>query len=191
MLERNNIKHIKGPVLFFSNHLSSIDTAIIYKALPNKIRKKTAVATAADVLYETEVPWIKYIRKFIELLFFTFPFDREGQVKSSLEYIGRIIDRGFSTLVFPEGYISRTGKIKEFKLGTGLLGVEMNVPIIPIRLFGTEKVLPSGPRGARPVFRWPKRNNVSITFGKPFFINQKTTYQEATYLIEEKIRNLK
>ena len=187
----NNIKHIKGPALFFSNHLSSIDTAIIYKALPHKIRKKTAVATATDVLYEAEVPWIKYTRRFIELLFFTIPFDREGQVKSSLEYIGRVIDREFSTLVFPEGHISRTGKIEEFKLGTGLLGVEMGVPIVPIRILGTEKVLPSGPRGAKPTFRWPKRNNVSIIFGKPFLIDQKITYQEATHLIEEKIRNLK
>ena len=61
-----NIEHIKSPVLFFSNHLSSIDTAIIYKALPRKIRKKTTVATATDVLYEVEAPWIKYSRKFIE-----------------------------------------------------------------------------------------------------------------------------
>ena len=67
----------------------------------------------------------------------------------------------------------------------------MNVPIIPIKLLGTEKVLPSGPRGAKPVFHWPKGNKVSIIFGKPFFINQKTTYQKATQLIEEKVRNLK
>ena len=187
----SNIKHLKSPVLLFSNHLSSIDTAIIYKALPSRIRKKTSVATAIDVLYETKVSWIKYAKKFVEFLFFTFPFERNRQVKTSLEYIGRIIDRGFSTLVFPEGYISRTGEIQEFKLGTGLLGVEMDVPIIPIRLSGTEKVVPSGPRGASPIFQWPKRNNVSIIFGEPFSINKKMTYQEATRLIEKKIRNLK
>ena len=185
-----NIRHIKHPVLFFSNHLSTIDTGVIYGALPSRIRKRLAVAAATEVLYETQVPWIKYAKGFLEFLFVMFPFSRSGQVKSSVEYLGRIIDRDFSVLVFPEGAMSRSGKLEEFKGGAGLLAIEMEVPVVPIKLNGTQLVIPPGLKGAPPVFHWPKTHKVSVTFGKPFFIDKKMTYQEAARFIEEKIRNL-
>ncbi|MCP6718777.1 MAG: AMP-binding protein [Patescibacteria group bacterium] len=186
----DNIKDVKHPALFFSNHLSSIDAPFIYGVLPNRIRKKLSVATATDVLYEANVPWIKYTKEFFQFLFLTFPFAREGQTKSSFEYLGRIIDRNFSVLVFPEGYMSRTGNLREFKLGSGLLAIEMAVPIIPIRLSGTQYVIPPGIEGAKPEFSLPKRHKVSVAFGKPFLIDPKMNYKEATSLIKEKIRNL-
>jgi len=107
-----------------------------------------------------------------------------------LEYLGRIIDRDFSVLVFPEGAMSRSGKVGEFKGGTGLLAIEMGVPIVLVKLKGTQQVIQPGPEGASPVFRWPHRYKVKITFGKPFRIDQKMTYQEATRFIEEKMREL-
>ncbi|MCH7828496.1 AMP-binding protein [Patescibacteria group bacterium] len=185
-----NIEHIKHPVLFFSNHLSTIDVGVIYGALPARIRKRLAVAAATEVLYETQTPWIKYAKGFLEFLFVMFPFSRSGQVKSSVEYLGRIIDRDFSVLVFPEGVMSRTGRLREFKGGAGLLAIEMGVPIVPVKLKGTQQVVQPGPEGAPPVFRWPRRHRVKITFGKPFLIDQTMTYQEAARFIEEKIRNL-
>jgi len=185
-----NIEYIKYPVLFFSNHLSTIDAGVIYGALPLRIRKRLAVAAATEVLYETQVPWIKYAKGFLEFLFVMFPFSRSGQVKSSLEYLGRIIDRDFSVLVFPEGTMSRSGKVGEFKGGAGLLATEMGVPVVPVKLNGTQLVIPPGPEGAAPVFLWPKTHKVSVTFGKPLYIDQKMTYQEATRFIEEKMREL-
>ncbi|MCH8986742.1 1-acyl-sn-glycerol-3-phosphate acyltransferase [Patescibacteria group bacterium] len=185
-----NVRHIKHPVLFFSNHLSTIDAGVIYGALPSRIRKRLAVAAATEVLYETQVPWIKHAKGFLEFLFVIFPFSRTGQIKSSLEYLGRIIDRDFSVLVFPEGAMSRSGNLRAFKGGAGLLATEMGVPIVPIKLSGTQLVIPTGPEGADPVFHWPSRRRVKITFGKPFRIDQKITYQEATKLVEKKIRDL-
>ena len=186
-----NIQHIKHPVLFFSNHLSTIDTAVIYGALPTRIRKRLAVAAATEVLYEAPAPWIKYAKGLLEFLFVMFPFSRSGQVKSSLEYLGRIIDRDFSVLIFPEGVMSRSGKLEEFKGGAGLLAIEMGVPVVLVKLKGTQLVIPPGPEGAAPVFLWPKTHKVSVTFGKPFRLDQKMTYQDATRFIEEKMRELK
>ena len=185
-----NIRHIKHPVLFFSNHLSTFDPGVIYGALPTRIRKRLTVAAATEVLYETEVPWIKYSKRFLEFLFVMFPFSRSRQVRSSLEYIGRILDRGFSVLIFPEGAMSRSEKMREFKEGTGLLAVEMGVPIIPIKLDGAQKVIPTGPEGEDPVFRWPSRHKVKITFGKPVRVDLKMTYKEATRFVEKKIQDL-
>ena len=186
-----NIQHIKHPVLFFSNHLSTIDTAVIYGALPTRIRKRLAVAAATEVLYEAPAPWIKYAKGLLEFLFVMFPFSRSGQVKSSLEYLGRIIDRDFSVLVFPEGAMSRSSKIEEFKGGAGLLAIEMGVPVVLVKLKGTQLVIPPGREGAAPVFLWPKTHKVSVTFGKPFRLDQKMTYQDATRFIEQKMRELK
>ena len=44
--------------------------------------------------------------------------------------------------VFPEGARSRTGKMREFKRGAFKLAVDFNLPIVPLTIDGSFKVLP-------------------------------------------------
>ena len=185
-LER--LEKIKHPVLFFSNHLSAADTPVIYGVLPAKVRTRLAVAAASDVVYESKLPWIKYSKGLLELLFPVFPFARYGQAKSSFEYTGRILDRGFSILLFPEGKVSKTGHLLPFKQGAGLLAIEMGVPIVPIKLQDTQKIIPPGAEAKLPIFHWPKRHKAIVTFGEPFTVDPTLTYREATTFIEKQMR---
>lgn len=54
------------------------------------------------------------------------------------------INRGFSVLFFPEGTRSTDGTVKKFKIGAFKLALETNVPILPIVLSGTGKMLKKG-----------------------------------------------
>ena len=112
-----------------------------------------------------------------------FPIAREGPVRPSLENLGRIIDRGWSVLVYPEGVLTVGGPMKPFMQGAGLIAVEGRVPVVPMRLdvarFGVPAMLP--------LFR---RGRVVIRFGPPLTFAPGFDYQEATAAIERAIRAL-
>ncbi len=179
-----HLKNLALPVLFYSNHLGSTDPAVIISSLPKHIRSRLAIATATDVIYED--PEFKKYEGLLTFLFNIYPFARQGQIKSSLEYTGRLIDQGFSILAFPEGKISTTGELLPLKEGAGFLAIEMQIPVVPIKLTGTQKnVLP----GSRfPTI--PKRSPVSIKFGKPLVFGLKDSVYEAQHAIEHALKTL-
>src|SRR6201995_279033 len=52
---RGKLSALKGPVILVANHASHMDTPVILSALPRKLRKRTAVAAAADYFYRNKV----------------------------------------------------------------------------------------------------------------------------------------
>lgn len=179
-----NLTNLKLPVVFCANHTSTIDPVAVVTSLPTKIREKLAIAAASDAIYETK-KYQKY-KNLLILIFNIFPFARVGQIKSSLEYTARLLDRGFSILVFPEGKVSESGKLQKFKSGVGYLAVELAVPIVPVKIEGTRKVVPPGVEFPA----WPKKGRVQIVFGKPLIFPTESSYIEATEKIEKAISSL-
>lgn len=180
-----NLSRLKLPAIFAANHISAIDPAVIVTSLPAKIRARLAIAAASDVIFETK-KYQKY-KNFLTFLINVFPFSRVGQIKSSLDYTGRLLDRGFSILVFPEGKVSETGKPAKLKEGTGFLAVEMQVPTVPIKIKGSEKVVPPGTEFPC----WPQRGKVEVVFGKPLTFPPEASYLEATEKIAKAMKLLK
>jgi len=179
-----NLASLPLPALFYSNHISAVDPVVVVKSLPEKIRGKLAIAAATDVIYED--PRYQKYQGLLTFLFNIFPFSRTGQIKSSLEYTGRLLDRGFSILAFPEGRVSVSGKMQVLKPGAGFLAVEMQASVIPIKISGTQKIVPPGTEPPC----WPKKGVVSVKFGNPLSFSPNTSYLQATEKIENAIRNL-
>jgi 1-acyl-sn-glycerol-3-phosphate acyltransferase len=50
---------------------------------------------------------------------------------------------GTSALFFPEGTRSRTGEMLEYKKGAFKMAIGTNLPILPITIIGTRKILPA------------------------------------------------
>ena len=50
-----------------------------------------------------------------------------------------IINRGGALMIFPEGALSKSGKIEEFKPGAALLSAKLGVPIVPCAIYGKYK----------------------------------------------------
>lgn len=67
--------------------------------------------------------------------------------KAALESIKKAKERivnGTSVLFFPEGTRSKDGEIGRFKKGAFHFAFELNLPILPVTIIGTNKILPSG-----------------------------------------------
>jgi 1-acyl-sn-glycerol-3-phosphate acyltransferase len=58
--------------------------------------------------------------------------------------------RKISMLIFPEGGRSHDGKLGAFKEGGAFIAIRAGVPILPIALIGTERILPFGSGTPRP-----------------------------------------
>ena len=56
----------------------------------------------------------------------------------------RVLQEGASILMFPEGTRSRDGRLQKFRRGAFVTAVMENVPVVPIVLDGTEKLLTKG-----------------------------------------------
>jgi len=54
------------------------------------------------------------------------------------------IKNGTSVIFFPEGTRSKTSKLLPFKKGAFKLAFDLNLPILPLTINGTDKVLPTG-----------------------------------------------
>lgn len=176
-----NLRGLELPAVFMPNHLSFLDSLAVLMALPSDIRRRVAFAAALDVVYGE----FKRIAWLADLLFNSFPFPRrEGEnIKAGLDNMGRMLDRGYSVIIFPEGQISVTGQFQALKRGAGLVAVEMKSPVVPVHITGTDKVLPLGKA-------MPHRGPVTVRFGRPLRFNQRATYEDALAKIDQAMRGL-
>ena len=174
---REKLQGIDGPVLFASNHHLGLDNPLILKAVPAPWRRWLAIAGAAT-LWKNPVFWVMN-----PLLGNGFPIAQEGAVRPSLENMGKILDSGWSVLIYPEGKLTVGGPIKPFMNGTGMVAVEGRLPVVPVKLHINRL---GSPRGF-PILR---RGSVEIRFGEPMTFPADTPYQEATSAIEQAVTAL-
>ena len=174
-----HLERLRGPVVFAANHVSHADTPAVLRALPPPWRNRTAVAAAADFWFGTGS-----LRSGLAgLLFNAFPFSRTDSTGPSLEYCGRLLERGWSILIYPEGTRSTNGRMAPFKSGMGLMAVQLGVPVVPVQIQGTYEVLSRDEV-------WPRRGRVRVRFGEALRFAPGTPYVEATGAVEEAVRGL-
>lgn len=154
-----------APLLFASNHCSHADTGAITGTLPRTLRERTLVAAAMDVFGAAPNGGAgRLARPLVQLAvgsaFHAFAFDRLGHSIRSVRASIRLVSRGWSLLVYPEGTRSRTGKLGRFKPGIGLLARATGRPVVPVHVEGSLRVLPCGTR-------WPRRGTIRVRYGAP------------------------
>lgn len=159
-----NLKNLGGPVFFVANHLSYLDHPAINFALPRELRYRTATAAWEEFFFGEYHGIDRILRRlsyeYGTVLFNLFPLPQTQGFSGSLRYMGRLADGGFNILIFPEGGHSRDGKMQPFQLGLGIMVNEVGIPVVPIKISGTDQVLPHDAK-------FPKRGRVTVTFGEP------------------------
>jgi 1-acyl-sn-glycerol-3-phosphate acyltransferase len=132
-----NLKGMKTPTIFVCNHLSNSDGLVLDKALKEinptfvagtKLSNNTFTNIGMNVIKTTDIK--------------PNTVDKEG-----LKKIIKLIRNGESILIFPEGTRSRIGSLIEAKKGILLITRMSEAPIVPIGLYGTEKLLPINKEG--------------------------------------------
>jgi len=172
------LKNLAGPVFFVSNHLSYLDQPAVMFALPRKIRYKTATAAWEEFFFGEYHGVNKILRRlsyeYGTVLFNLFPLPQSQGFSGTLKYMGKLADAGINILIFPEGGHSRDGKMQPFQLGLGIMVKELGIPVVPIKISGTDQVLPHEAN-------FPKQGKVTVTFGEPL----RFRYEEAAEIVEK------
>jgi long-chain acyl-CoA synthetase len=143
---RENLRGLTGPILVVSNHVTYVDIGWILAALPGRFRHRLATGMRAERietmlrpppemgLLESLSERLSYFLVFA--LFNVFPLPREAGFRRSFAFVGDLADRGWNTLIFPEGMTTPDGQLHPFRAGIGLLAEQLKLPVVPIRLDG-------------------------------------------------------
>ena len=122
----------EGPVLFVSNHQGYADIVAFCASVDNKQFGFVAKENLKKIpLYG---PWIVRIRSIL-----LERDDARGAVKVINDGI-KLLEEGFSLVIFPEGTRSLSEKTGQFKKGSLKLAIKAQVPIVPVTLSGSWKV---------------------------------------------------
>ena len=174
----DNVKNLDGPVMFVANHLSYLDQPAVMFALPRKIRYRTATAAWEEFFFGDYHGINRIVRRICyeygTMLFNLFPLPQSQGFSGSLAFMGKLADAGVHILIFPEGEHSRDGKMLPFQQGLGLMVTELGIPVVPIKISGTDQVLPHEANV-------PKRGDVTVTFGEPLHFR----YEDPADIVEK------
>jgi long-chain acyl-CoA synthetase len=183
---------VQGPVIFAANHQSHLDTPVILDALPPRWRYRVAPAMAKEFFkahfYPEGFSRKAYVQNsanyYLASLFFNaFPLpQRESGTRQTLRYIGELISRDYSILIYPEGRRTQQGEIGRFLPGAAMIAARLGVPVVPVRLEGLDRILHQS-------WKFPKRGRARVTFGAPMSL-KGNDYTEMAGRVEAAVRGL-
>ncbi|VAX36988.1 Acyl-CoA:1-acyl-sn-glycerol-3-phosphate acyltransferase [hydrothermal vent metagenome] len=146
---RENIP-AKGAFLITSNHISNLDPFLIGSGFSRKLNY-----LAKEELFRT-----KFTNFFFRKVG-AFPIKRGGADLGAIKEVFKRLKSEEPVLLFPEGTRTLDPAKRKIQAGVGLIAAKSGLPVIPVYINGSDKVLPAGAK-------WLKRNRVTVTFGKAF-----------------------
>lgn len=187
IIGKENLKELEEPAIFVSNHQSHFDILLIMKALPIKIRTKLATAAFEEYFFNPQHSPLRKLHGWFTyqlgtMLLNLYPIPQMSNPRKSIEHTGKLLDKKFSILLFPEGRRTKDRNIQEFMNGIGLIAYQMKAPVIPIKIEGLFNILPIGSY-------FPKPGKASIKIGRPLKIKE-SSYIEITEKIEKAVKEL-
>ncbi|RMF22840.1 MAG: 1-acyl-sn-glycerol-3-phosphate acyltransferase [Cyanobacteria bacterium J083] len=120
----------RGGVLVVSNHASYFDPPILSCAVGRPV-----AFMAKEELFKNPV-----FKQIIQT-YGAYPVKRGKGDRSAIRSAIGALNDGWATGVFLQGNRTQSGKITNPKLGAALIAAKANVPILPVSLWGTEKIL--------------------------------------------------
>ncbi len=141
-----------GAAILCPNHISFLDSAFLVFTLPRNI----SFVGKAEYMDSWKT---KYVFPAMGMI----PIDRSGGEKSAtaLDAAKQVLERGELFGIFPEGTRSRSGKLHKGRTGAARLAMELDVPIYPVGITGTDEIQP-------PDAKLPKvRQAARIEVGRP------------------------
>ncbi|MBE9464087.1 1-acyl-sn-glycerol-3-phosphate acyltransferase [Dyadobacter subterraneus] len=127
---------ISKPVIYIANHTSFLDILLAIMINPK------IVMMVKGWVYNS--PFFGPIIRFAGYIY------TEAGPEENIARMRKLIEEGYSILVFPEGTRSEDGKIGRFHKGAFHLAQELNLDIQPILIHGASDVLPKGDFLIRP-----------------------------------------
>jgi long-chain acyl-CoA synthetase len=143
----------RGPFVLAVNHVSDMDPAALWAALPWDRARQIRWSGDAGRLFSGPV------RRFFAQALRIFPVD-EHQPLAALETAGSVLDHGDVLAWFPESWRSPDGRLQRFQTGIGMLLKDSEVAVVPVWIEGAFEAWPRQRRLPRP-------HKVTVRFGAP------------------------
>jgi 1-acyl-sn-glycerol-3-phosphate acyltransferase len=142
-----------GPVILAMNHQSFFDPPLAGNACDRAIyflAKKSLMKT----------PILGWLLPKLNVI----PVDIEGNDRSALKALIRILRAGDCALVFPEGARTPDGNLQPALAGLGLVIAKTRAPVVPMRIFGAFDAWPIGGK----IHLWRR---ITIVVGEPIYFS--------------------
>jgi 1-acyl-sn-glycerol-3-phosphate acyltransferase len=155
-----------GAYIYVTNHASMFDIPAIMSVLP-RVRIMFKKELSYVPIWGWALKWGHHIM-----------VDRAkgSEAMRSLDRAAAAIKTGGSVILFAEGTRSRTGKLQPFKRGAFTLAAKSGVPIVPIAINGSFKILPKSTLDIRP-------SPIELVMEKPIDTSNITTREEEIALM--------
>ena len=145
-----------GGAILAANHQSVVDSVF----LPLMVDRPVTFSAKAEYFSASSPAgrlWAAYLRATNQLR-----MDRDGPraAQDTLEAALALLQQGQLFGIYPEGTRSPDGRLYRGRPGVGWLALRSGLPVIPVALSGTRKVLPPGRMIPRP-------GRIGVTIGKP------------------------
>ncbi|WP_321312666.1 acyl-[ACP]--phospholipid O-acyltransferase [Halarcobacter sp.] len=154
-----------GGVLLLGNHISWIDWAIVFMSSPRQVR-----FVMHKPIYE------KWYLNWLLKLFKVIPISSASS-KETIKTIAKSLDEGDVVALFPEGGITRSGHLGEFKKGFELIlkQTKGDIPVVAFYIRGLWESMFS--RANKKYKKTGRTRAVSIYFSKPIKKKKATAYK--------------
>ena len=163
-------------VLFASNHQGNFDIPILLANIPIPI----------SFVAKTELQKLPMVSTWMKLMECVF-IDRKN-LRQSLRAISEAIDilkTGHSMVIFPEGTRSKGTEMEPFKPGSLKLASRAGIPIVPVTIVGSYKILEANNNRVKPA-------KVKIIFSPAIETAETEKSTDLTVMVQEIIKqNLK
>jgi 1-acyl-sn-glycerol-3-phosphate acyltransferase len=124
--------------VYVANHLSQLDILVLGSYLESDYRW-----LAKDAVFK--VPFLGWHLKIAGHVP-VYRGERRAQNRSLPERLHTVVKEGASLLFFPEGTRSPDGRLQPFRLGAFYAAVDEGLPVVPLVLRGTDRLLKKGAR---------------------------------------------
>jgi 1-acyl-sn-glycerol-3-phosphate acyltransferase len=155
--------------IYISNHASAFDIPAVVVGIPDDIRfilKKEL----------TRIPIWGWALKYGHYI--TIDRGKARDARKSLEEAADRMRSGASVILFAEGTRTRDGKLQPFKRGAFTLAVKAGIPIIPVTINNTFRILPRGSMHVHPA-------DIELVFGKPIPTADIAGREDEQQLVEQ------
>lgn len=163
---------ITKPYVYVPNHASLFDIPLIIAGFPGQIR----------MLYKKELERVPFFGWGLKFSNWYFPVDRRHAQKAakSIDAVVESLKQGSSFLLFAEGTRTTDGKLQVFKRGAFNIAVRAGVPVVPVTVNGSYKILQKGSIAIHP-------GPVTLIFDKPI-MPPATNGKESEFSLRDAVR---
>ncbi|MFA5141003.1 MAG: 1-acyl-sn-glycerol-3-phosphate acyltransferase [Elusimicrobiota bacterium] len=173
-----SVRGLKQMVLA-ANHNSHLDGLLVFSSLPLRQAMRLHPVAAEDYFGQGDL-WGMLARWLFNMV--TISRTRVSRRHNPLERMQRVLDRGDSILIFPEGTRGEPDRMAPFQAGVGHLAKSFpDIPIVPVCVLGAGRSMPRG--ASVPVPVW-----TTVEFGSPLRAQGRPA--ETAAALEQAIREM-